>query len=190
MKTRYINAMALFLIVFFLSLFPIIGMGAHRAMRDIYYYLLILIACGVLLATSKVYASITEEVHDLENHWHIMASVFIGSVATFVLNIQLHWGAVLSAAAVGVLGGYLPGWVKLPKAEDYAAPVYCGAFVGMSSALVLSNLWLVVLASFLASVLFVITKNVYLGVGGKLGTIAFMAVTSAVSLSGLMSVAK
>jgi hypothetical protein len=60
----------------------------------------------------------------------------------------------------------------------------------MSSALVLSNLWLVVLASFLASVLFVITKNVYLGVGGKLGTIAFMAVTSAVSLSGLMSVAK
>ncbi len=159
-------------------------------MGDIYYYLLALIVCGVLLATSKVYGSITEEMHDLENHWHIMASVFIGSVLTFVLNTQLHWGAVLAAASVGVLGGYAPGWVRLPKAEDYPAPVYCGAFVGMSSALVLSNLWLVVLASFLASVLFVITKNVYLGVGGKLGTIAFMAVASATFLSGVVSAGK
>ena len=80
---------------------------------------------------------------------------------------------------VGILGAYIPQFISLPKAKDYAIPVYCGAFVGMSSALVLSNIWLVLLASVLAALLFVISKNIYLGVGGRLGTIAFMGVTLA-----------
>ncbi|WP_156487893.1 hypothetical protein QQE94_03095 [Fervidobacterium pennivorans subsp. shakshaketiis] len=99
-------------------------------------------------------------------------SVVIGAVVTFYLNNHIGLGAVAAAGIVGILGFVV--------ASKYEVPIYCGSFVGMSSANVYDFEHLLI-ASVLAGVIFVITKRIFKGFGGKLGTIALLgAVLSAV----------
>jgi hypothetical protein len=176
MKTKHINLLGSCFFIIFLALFSFAALQQNE-MPNAIYYLFFLIVSLICIASFKLYKDVTEEVHDLKNHIHIMLGVIIGGVLTFVLNVEFKLGAAMAAGLVGILGAYLPQFIRLPKAKDYAVPVYCGAFVGMSSTLVLSNIWLVLLASSLAALLFVVVKNVYLGVGGRLGVVAFMGVT-------------
>ena len=55
----------------------------------------------------------------------------------------------------------------------YGVPIYCGAFVGMTSSRLLINYTELSFAAIVAAVLFLLTDRVFNGCGGKLGTIAF-----------------
>ena len=62
--------------------------------------------------------------------------------------------------------------------------MYMGAFVGMSSALRFPTLAPLVAAGLLAGVLFELTDECWVGVGGRLGTIAAAAVVVVLALIG------
>jgi len=99
----------------------------------------------------------------------MLLSIFAVSAAswlTFYLNHTLGIGAVIASALVGLAGGLL-----FPK---YAPPIYCGSFVGMSSRAVLPGVPACLLASLIAGIVYQTSANTLNGIGGKLGTIAFI----------------
>ena len=85
---------------------------------------------------------------------------------TFVLNHSAGMGAVVASAVVGLAGGIL-----FPK---YGAAIYCGSFVGMSSTAILPGAFALLISSLIAGGVFVMSEHTLNGIGGKLGTIAFI----------------
>ncbi|MGI6036043.1 MAG: hypothetical protein ACOYCE_09595 [Limnochordia bacterium] len=100
-----------------------------------------------------------------------------GAVVSFWLGVQLSLGTVVAASLTGLLGAFI-----FPK---YATAIYCGAFVGMSSAYVLNSFWTILLAASLAALIFHLSSPVFQGYGGKLGTTAFLAVNLTALLAGV-----
>ena len=109
------------------------------------------------------------------NDLYLFCSVFAGGVISYWLNVNLGLGAVVAAALVGVLADTL--------VPSYAAPLYCGSFVGMASPKVLNSTQLL-LAAALAGVIYVLAQDVFNGFGGKLGTIACAGCMLSALLSG------
>jgi hypothetical protein len=92
---------------------------------------------------------------------------------------------VQATALVGTAGGLAERLGPSPlRNRAIAGPLYCGAFAGMTSELVLGNPGWVLLAGALAGMLLALFSNHWEGIGGKLGTTAFLgvAVTSALAL--------
>ncbi len=68
-------------------------------------------------------------------------------------------------------------WMK--GARDYhGAPIYVGAFVGITSQQVFHNIWWVLGAGLLAGTWWSVSRDAWVGVGGKMGTMALMATIS------------
>lgn len=90
----------------------------------------------------------------------------------------------LAAALVGAAGGLVEAiGHSSRRCQGVAAPVYCGAFAGMTSELVLGHPGWVVLAGVLAGLALSLLTNSWSGIGGKLGTIAFLGVLGATGLA-------
>jgi len=104
-----------------------------------------------------------DTVYDLK----IFSGVFIGAIITFQLQAQLGMGAVAASSIVGLAGGII-----FPR---YAAAVYCGSFAGMCSPEIFPFFPCMTAAAFLCGVFFVLSRGIFEGAGGKLGTIAFAA---------------
>jgi hypothetical protein len=92
-------------------------------------------------------------------------SVFVGVFVSYALNHEAGLGSVVAAGLVAVVAALV-----LPA---QGVPLYCGSFVGMASTKLLGTYPDVAVAAILASVLYVLTVDVFGGFGGKLGTIAF-----------------
>ncbi|RKX49205.1 MAG: hypothetical protein DRP32_05600 [Thermotogae bacterium] len=95
----------------------------------------------------------------------ILLATVAGALMSYLLNIYFGLGAVVAASLVGIVGSSL--------AKKYSVPIYCGSFVGMISPKVLHDFTHVLMASFIAGILFILSQKVYKGIGGKLGAIAF-----------------
>lgn len=104
------------------------------------------------------------------------SAVLIGGILTFYLSIDLGLGAVVASCLVAIVADMI--------VPEYGVPAYCGAFVGMSSNALFFSLSEVALASAVAGLVYVLSRDVYGGFGGKLGTIAFIGASiTAFSLS-------
>jgi hypothetical protein len=133
----------------------------------------LLVTAPGLVIVGVVTAIETEAVFEAEASWGVetadaatVAAVTLGAATTRLAAVELALGAVVAAAAVGLLAAWLtPG---------YAAPVYCGAFVGMASPALFANPLAVTVAGVVAGVVFVAADGVFTGYGGKLGTTAFV----------------
>ena len=86
-------------------------------------------------------------------------------------------GPVIASAVIGLAGAIL-----FPK---YGAAIYCGSFVGMSSREILPHAPAHLSASLIAGGVFQISENSYHGIGGKLGTIAFIGSVATAAAFGL-----
>lgn len=95
-----------------------------------------------------------------------VVAVTAGAPLTRLLAADLGLGVVVAAALIGLLADRL-----LPS---YAAAIYCGAFVGMTSPAVFADLTALTAAGLVAGVVFVAAEQVFDGFGGKLGTVAFV----------------
>ncbi|MCK0159148.1 hypothetical protein [Allomuricauda sp. F6463D] len=104
----------------------------------------------------------------------------IGAVLCYLINIQGGLGGILSMGIVGTSASFVP---YINKKSNYLkqlpASIYCGAFVGMSSVETTPSIDFVIAAGLLAGLFFMTSKNLFLGIGGKLGTMAFAGVTIA-----------
>lgn len=102
-----------------------------------------------------------------EVHWNLPAVVG-GTLFTLAGVAELGVSPIVSASLVGVAAAVV--------ARNVAVPVYCGAFVGMTSPGLFGSYWYATLAAMLAGLLFTVAHPVFHGLGGKLGTTAFVGV--------------
>jgi len=125
------------------------------------------------------YLNLHHEDYDYEK-LSVIIWVPIGAVLCYLLNVLGHLGSVLSAGIMGSMASFIP---VLGKKSAYLkklpAAIYCGAFVGMSRIEIIPNISFVIAAGILAGIFLMFSKNLFLGIGGKLGTIAFVGVVIA-----------
>jgi hypothetical protein len=113
------------------------------------------------------------------------------AVAGALLVLAMSRGALMSvalaAALVGCLGALLE---RLSRGSgpwrDGAAPLYCGSFAGMTSELVLRHPAWVLLAGALAGLLLSLLGHSWRGIGGKLGSTAFLGVVTTCLLASAL----
>ncbi|MCH2223580.1 MAG: hypothetical protein MK066_02330 [Crocinitomicaceae bacterium] len=119
--------------------------------------------------------------HSNKQPTHLFSPIYviIGGLSTYYLNIHLELGPVIAAGCIGVAASFIPTFIKHNLASDIPVATYCGTFVGMSSPIIVGSPFFILFASSVAGLILLLTKDVLLGVGGKLGTIAFGGVLSA-----------
>ena len=133
------------------------------------------ILCLLILVT-YLKGQLHHEDHEYE-HILVVLWIPIGALASFYLNHFLHLGPVISAAAVGSIASFMPSFNQQSHyLKQLPAAIYCGAFIGMSSIGVAPGISFVLTASFFTAILLLLSKNLFAGVGGKLGTMAFAGV--------------
>ena len=120
---------------------------------------------------------------DLHHHKYnyerlsVVIWVPIGAFLCYIINIYLGLGSVLAAGIIGVLASFVP---KINSQSNYLKKlptvIYCGAFVGMSSAQITPSISFVIAAGSITGLLYMLSKNLFLGIGGKLGALAFAGV--------------
>ncbi len=103
-------------------------------------------------------------------------AVAAGAPATYVLSIEVGLGPVVASALVGLCAYVL--------SETYAAPAYCGSFVGMATPAAGADLVAVSTAGVVAAGVFVAAKRGFNGFGGKLGTTAFVGCLAVAAVGG------
>jgi hypothetical protein len=111
------------------------------------------------------------------DRWRIAIWVFFGSFATFGLR-TLGVDTVIATALVGMVGGLLE---VIFKSNSYfrqvPAAVYCGAFISMTN--LTNDPGFILLSSVFTCLLFFVSKSILHGIGGRLGTMAFIGVVMA-----------
>lgn len=141
------------------------------------YTPLIIIVLSLLVLVSYLKAPIHHRTN-LYEHTLIVLWIPVGALTTYFLNHGCHLGPVMSAGIIGTSASFIP---MLNKKSSYfkqlPATFYCGAFIGMTSLSIASSFYFVLAASFFAGVLLLVSKSLFNGLGGKLGTVAFTAVT-------------
>jgi hypothetical protein len=93
-------------------------------------------------------------------------AVFVGGILSYTFSQDLGLGAVIAASLVAIIA-----YLIVP---EFGIPAYCGAFVGMTSEILLYNHLEVAAASLGAALIFILARKVFLGAGGKLGALALI----------------
>lgn len=159
------------LIIQFIFLFAIFRENTQSTWMLISF----IIICPLILV-----AYLRGQLHNDDHQYeHILVVLWIpvGAMSSFYLNHYLGLGSVMSASSIGTAGSFIP---EIKKQSHYLkqvpAVMYCGAFIGMSSTQVAPDIFFILAASFFTAVLILVSKSLFSGVGGKLGTLAFTGV--------------
>ncbi|MBM3200339.1 hypothetical protein FJZ53_05355 [Candidatus Woesearchaeota archaeon] len=168
--------MTFFVLSFFLLILylTIVSTVKHKGAFLIALLGLCVLIIGLIQETKKL----KHERYTLARELEVLIAIPLSTVVTFFLSTKIDMGygflgPVIAAGIVGLLGSYL-------KTYDLANPIYCGAFVGMSSAQVaFSSFWFMGIAGLTAGLIFILSHEVYNQTGGTLGAIAFSSVTIA-----------
>lgn len=138
--------------------------------------LLFLGIISVLISVAYFKAPREEERYFIKDLYLILFAV-TGAISTFFINIELKLGPVIAAGFIGTLASFVPSINKKSNLLKEVPPaVYCGTFVGMTSVSVAPNLKFILFAGFIAGSILILSKNIFNGFGGKLGTIAFSSI--------------
>ena len=122
-------------------------------------------AAAIILEGRRLVDQEVEKRDRMDQVYQGMA-VLLGSLIAFAGTHELGLGPVVSASLVGLIACLI--------SPSTSVAAYCGAFVGMTSDILLFNYYEVALAGLIAGVVFLLTRDTFNGVGGKLGTIALV----------------
>jgi hypothetical protein len=120
----------------------------------------------------------------------ILIMVFLGSIITYYINYEFQTGTVIAAALLGTISSFIPSILNRRNSEfinEIPKALYCGAFVGMTSSAVSGGYIFILIAGLFAGFLYIASTNSFIGIGGKLGTIAFGGVATAFIITLLFS---
>ncbi len=92
--------------------------------------------------------------------------IIFSVIITYAIAHNLGLSAVIASSFIGILG-----YIFFPKQQ---VAIYCGSFAGMVST-ALFNYYEVLFLAIVCAFIFLLTKPLFKGYGGKLGTIAFMS---------------
>lgn len=98
----------------------------------------------------------------------LILSTTFASVLTYFLNINLGLGPFIASGLVGLVASKV-----FPK---FSPAIYAASFASMSGLQVLPRLSLSGIAGLLTGILYISTQKIFVGLGGKLGAIAFFSV--------------
>ncbi len=116
--------------------------------------------------------------------WSAAALAALAALGVLALTRGASASVVLATALVGAAGGTVEAAGRSShRWQGVAAPVYCGAFAGMTSELVLVHPVWVFLAGGLAGLVLSVLSESWSGIGGKLGTTAFLGVLVVMGLA-------
>ena len=105
--------------------------------------------------------------------------VFVVALAagllTWYLNHHLQRGPILASAVITLCAGLLLPNI-FEQGNTLAAVAACASYVSMSANIRLRNSFETGIALILAASLFIVSTEIFVGVGGKLGTIAAVSV--------------
>lgn len=99
-------------------------------------------------------------------------------LATHYVNHFTTRGPVFASALIALLAGLTLPRLLPNQGATLALAATCASYAGMAARSRLKSFWDMALCGVFVSVLFVLTENVFVGIGGKLGTIAGIAVIS------------
>lgn len=132
---------------------------------------LVLAVCGaaVIYQASRFIqsASAVQKMPPLVFHPKEVVSVVCGALAAAMLVREGSLSPVMASALVGIAAGT---WIS-----GYAFSLYCGSFIGMTGAWILSYPQMLA-AALIAGVVFTLARQGFHGMGGKLGVTAFFGV--------------
>lgn len=135
------------------------------------------IILGVLLLVHRKFDFHAEE--PLFESVLVAVWVPLGALLCFFLSIRFGWSKVIAAGTIGTAASFIP---LLNRKSAYLKhlPIafYCGAFVGMTSAGVANSWHFVLFAGSFTGLLLIFSKSLFVGIGGKLGTLAFAGVVA------------
>lgn len=109
--------------------------------------------------------------------WKVGVWIFVGTISVWWLRTYLFLDAVLATTIVGLFAGALPLFSRNKYIAQVPAATYCGAFIAMST--MQTDLQFLLLAASFSFLVFIIAKTIMNGIGGKLGTLAFIGVVMA-----------
>lgn len=103
---------------------------------------------------------------------HDVVHVVLGALA---VQLAIRTGGMTAVQAAPLVGGlaWLSARIGLLDERVLPASLYCGAFAGMTSSHVLPDTRWVFVAGVMAGIIYSLARQFWVGIGGKLGTIAF-----------------
>lgn len=100
---------------------------------------------------------------------------FAAAISVFLLHTNDIVNPVIASAVLGFIGTYIPIG-KMFERSFFEACWYSGSFAGMTSSFIAQSPIHIFLISIFSGMIFYFTQQKFKGVGGKLGSIAFMGV--------------
>lgn len=105
----------------------------------------------------------------------------VGSLGVLVMHDVGHWSVILAACVMGSLGGLGVRWYR--GAQDYhGAPICAGAFAAMTNPSLVSHQWLTVVMGVITGLIWSLSREAWIGVGGKIGVTAMASSLLVVAL--------
>jgi len=107
----------------------------------------------------------------MENMWILLSAVF-GSIGSYWISIPLNKGGVLGSAIITLVSGILfPRFIP-ELGATLAVVATAGSYAGMVSKKNVPKLWEMACIGIFVGIIFILSTSAYVGLGGKLGTIA------------------
>lgn len=105
-------------------------------------------------------------------HYDVFIVFIIGSLGTYFINERYDIGVVVASSLLGISFGLIFPNV-FANGNSLAVALFCGTFIGMSTASKLTSRVSVIHASLIGTIIYLYTAPYFAGLGGKLGLIAF-----------------
>ena len=100
----------------------------------------------------------------------------VGALATHIISEKLKTGVVVASGAIGLIAGIVLPLIFREDGGIYASLLFCASFAGMASKKVIKKVFLYTITGVVSALVFFFSFPYFNGLGGKLGTIAFIAV--------------
>ncbi|MDO7975713.1 hypothetical protein [Oceanotoga teriensis] len=165
MGLKYIS----FIIISFFTIY-LFGLSFISSFQDNIYVFLVLLflILGILNSIIREFFLISKKDKKfLKFNFEDIFFVFLGAFIAYVLNIYLKQGAIIAASLVGIISSSF--------LKNKSIPIYTGAFAGMVSPDLYHDFYHIIIVSLITGIFYVLSKDVFKGIGGKLGATAFVS---------------
>lgn len=106
------------------------------------------------------------------NNILILLAAILGTIGSYWVSIKLDKGAVMGSAIVVLISGIIFPYISSEIGSTLAVVATTGSYAGMISKKNAPNVWETVTIGLIVGVVFILATSTYVGVGGKLGTMA------------------
>ncbi len=104
----------------------------------------------------------------------ILVSILSG-ILTYLISNNLKKGPVFASAIVTLISGiYLPHYFG-ELGTTLMVVSACSSYAGMVTIKNIPNIWEMIVVSIITAMIFILASSSYVGVGGRLGTIAALS---------------